>query len=158
MELADSTLKYTPFPTAFKQVKGSVGNIETEATSTYFADQILITISQHGCLSQWIEVPISSSVAASFTKLGAQYTQFPSGNGDDEMELPESHLTPKTLLGSGGEQRENIAHLFAMNIASSIVKKNPEECRTILVGLGLEKVVLQREDFFDMMELLHVII
>jgi proteasome assembly chaperone 3 len=72
--------------------------------------------------------------------------------------LPMAHLTPKTLLGAGGDQRETIGHLYASQIATAIMKRNPEETRTVLVGFGLEKVDTERETFFDLIELVHKVI
>jgi proteasome assembly chaperone 3 len=72
--------------------------------------------------------------------------------------LPLGHLTPKTLLGAGGEQRETVGHLYASQIASAIATRNPEETRTVLVGLGLQKLDMEREAFFDLMELIQNVI
>jgi proteasome assembly chaperone 3 len=72
--------------------------------------------------------------------------------------LPLGHLTPKTLLGAGGEQRETLGHLYASQIASVIATRNPEETRTVVVGLGLQKVDMEREAFFDLLELLQKVI
>jgi proteasome assembly chaperone 3 len=72
--------------------------------------------------------------------------------------LPLGHLTPKTLLGAGGEQRETIGQLCASQIASAIATRNPEETRTVLVGLGLQKVDMEREAFFDFLELVQQVI
>lgn len=72
--------------------------------------------------------------------------------------LPLGHLNPKTLLGAGGEQRETMGHLYASQIASTISTKNPEETRTVLVGLGLLKVELERESFFDVLELVQKVV
>jgi proteasome assembly chaperone 3 len=72
--------------------------------------------------------------------------------------LPLGHLTPKTLIGGGGEQRETLGHLYASQIASIIATRNPEETRTVVVGLGLLKVDMEREAFFDMLELLQKVI
>ena len=72
--------------------------------------------------------------------------------------LPLGHLNPKTLLGAGGEQRETMGHLYASQIASTISTKNPEETRTVLVGLGLLKVELDRESFFDVLELVQKVL
>jgi proteasome assembly chaperone 3 len=72
--------------------------------------------------------------------------------------LPLAHLTPKTLLGAGGEQRETLGHLYASQIASVIATRNPEENRTVVVGLGLQKVDMEREAFFDLLELLQKVI
>lgn len=72
--------------------------------------------------------------------------------------LPLGHLSPKTLMGSGGEQRETLGHLYASQIASVIATRNPEESRTVIVGLGLQKLDMDRDAFFDMLELLQNII
>lgn len=72
--------------------------------------------------------------------------------------LPLGHLTPKTLIGAGGEQRETMGQLYASQIASTISTKNPEETRTVLVGLGLRKVELERESFFDVLELVQKVL
>lgn len=72
--------------------------------------------------------------------------------------LPLGHLSPKTLIGAGGEQRETLGHLYSAQIASLISTRNPEETRTVMVGLGLQKIDMEREAFFDMMELLQKVI
>jgi proteasome assembly chaperone 3 len=95
-----------------------------------------------------IQVPLSSASPTAFD------TALPS---DKEDMLPLGHLTPKTLLGAGGEQRETIGHLYASQIASTIATRNPEETRTVLVGLGLQKVDMERETFFDLLELIQKI-
>ncbi|TVY85759.1 hypothetical protein LAWI1_G006756, partial [Lachnellula willkommii] len=72
--------------------------------------------------------------------------------------LPLGHLTPKTLLGAGGDQRETMGHLYATQIASAIATRDPEETRTVMVGFGLEKVDMARETFFDLIELVQKVI
>jgi proteasome assembly chaperone 3 len=96
-----------------------------------------------------IQVPLSSASPTAFD------TALPSENEDM---LPLGHLTPKTLLGAGGEQRETMGHLYASQIASVIATRNPEETRTVVVGLGLQKVDMDREAFFDLLELIQKII
>lgn len=95
-----------------------------------------------------VQVPLSSASPTSFD------TALPS---DGDM-LPLGHLTPKTLLGAGGEQRETVGHLYASQIATTIATRNPEETRTVLVGFGLHKVDLDREAFFDLLELVQKVI
>lgn len=67
--------------------------------------------------------------------------------------LPSNHLTPKTLVGVGSEERETFGHLYASQIASHLALRNPDERRTLLLGLGLEKVEGGGEAFFDLLEL-----
>jgi proteasome assembly chaperone 3 len=96
-----------------------------------------------------IQVPLSSASRTNFE------TALPAEGSDM---LPLGHLTPKTLLGAGGERRETIGHLYASQIASNIATRNPEETRTVLVGLGLQKVDMEREAFFDLIELVQQVV
>ncbi len=64
-----------------------------------------------------------------------------------------AHLSPKTLLGGSTSERETVGQLYATQIASAIVTRNPEEKRTVLVGLGLSSVKVNREVFFDTIDL-----
>lgn len=68
--------------------------------------------------------------------------------------LPSLHLTPKTLLGGGGEEREALGQLYAAQIASHLALRNPEDRRTLVLGLGLSKFDSESRDaFFDVLEL-----
>ncbi|RDW89143.1 hypothetical protein BP6252_01175 [Coleophoma cylindrospora] len=145
----DGEIESTAYPAVSKQAGGLVNGTQTDVSSVYFADKILITISQGGRLSQWIHVPLSS---ASPTNME---TALP---GIDSDMLPLGHLTPKTLMGAGGEQRETIGHLYASQIASIIATRDPEETRTVLVGLGLQKLESNRDAFFDLLELIQKVI
>ena len=74
--------------------------------------------------------------------------------GDDEDGLlPLTHLTPRTLLGGSSSERETIGQLYATQIASAILSKDPGESRTVLLGLGLMGTEVRRESFFDLVEL-----
>jgi proteasome assembly chaperone 3 len=72
--------------------------------------------------------------------------------------LPSNHLTPKTLVGVGGEERETLGHLYASQIASHLALRDPNERRTLLLGLGLEKVEGNGEAFFDLLELVQQVL
>jgi hypothetical protein len=50
----DGGVEAARFPAATKQAVGLVNGAQTDVTSVYFADKILITISQGGRLSQWV--------------------------------------------------------------------------------------------------------
>ncbi|GAW19017.1 hypothetical protein ANO14919_085010 [Xylariales sp. No.14919] len=76
----------------------------------------------------------------------------------NESLLPMSHLTPKTLLGGGGEERESMAQLYAVQIASYIVRRDSDERRTLVVGLGLQSLRQDREAFFDVLELMQKVL
>lgn len=68
--------------------------------------------------------------------------------------LPSTHLTPKTLLGGGGEERETLGQLYAAQLASAISLRSPDDRRTLVLGLGLKTMdTADREAFFDLLEL-----
>ncbi|THV55159.1 hypothetical protein BGAL_0013g00440 [Botrytis galanthina] len=155
----------SPFPARSQTASAKVNGIDTNVTCLYFADKILITITQGGRLGQWIQIPLTSASPTSYD------TSIPlpsasndigdgNGNGGGNMILPLEHLTPRTLLGAGGEKRERIGHLYASQIGSMILGRDPEERRTVLVGLGLELGEKdaregEREGYFDLLELVQ---
>lgn len=57
------------------------------------------------------------------------------------------------MLGGSTSEREVMGQLYATQIADAITLKNPEEARTLVVGLGLGKDEATREQFFDLLEL-----
>lgn len=68
--------------------------------------------------------------------------------------LPSVHLEPKTLVGGGGQDRETIGQLYAAQIASHLALRNPDDRRTLVLGIGLQKFDPEsREGFFDIIEL-----
>ena len=49
-----AAIENTPFPAVKKLATGLVNGTETQVSSIYFTDKILITITQGGRLSQWV--------------------------------------------------------------------------------------------------------
>ncbi|KAI2608864.1 uncharacterized protein GGS25DRAFT_293809 [Hypoxylon fragiforme] len=133
-----------PFPAQSKSTIGPIDDIPTEASVLYFSDKILVTLSQEGRLSQWIQIPLSAPSPATVNMALANNNL-----------LPLSHLTPKTLLGGGGEERESLAQLYAVQIASHIARRDSDESRTLVVGLGLKTLKPDRDSFFDVIELIQ---
>ncbi|KAI4863244.1 hypothetical protein F4820DRAFT_427748 [Hypoxylon rubiginosum] len=136
-----------PFPAQSKSATGPIDGVPTEASVLQFSDKILVTLSQEGRLSQWIQVPLSSPSSATVDMALANANL-----------LPMSHLTPKTLLGGGGEERESLAQLYAVQIASHIARRDSEERRTLVIGLGLKTLKPDREAFFDVLELVQKVL
>ncbi|KAF4449801.1 hypothetical protein F53441_6996 [Fusarium austroafricanum] len=147
--MASVDVREEPFPSRSREVSGLVNGVATEITSTSFADKILITISQEGRLAQWIQVPLTGSSA------GVVEMNLP---GSNKGLLPSTHLTPTTLLGGGGEARETLGQLYAAQIASQICLRSPNDRRILVLGLGLSKMDLEREAFFDLLELVQKIL
>ncbi|KAI4240004.1 MAG: hypothetical protein LQ352_007740 [Teloschistes flavicans] len=145
---ASVSIPSASYPATTKQAAGHIDGILTDVTSTIFSDKILVTITQGGRLAQWIHVPLEGSNATATD----QY--LPSATAEDNL-LPMAHLTPKTLLGASNSERETIGQLYAAQIASFIANKNPDEKRTVLIGLGLNKAEASREDFYNVVDLVR---
>lgn len=168
--MATETLKQEPFPVRTREATGLIGTTPTEVTRVDFTDKILLTISQGGRLSQWVSldtptsmhththtrtenanIPLQIQVPLTVTPSTAVELPLPSSTTGL---LPSTHLTPSTLLGGGGETRETYGHLYAAQIASHISLRDRDDRRTLVVGMGLERVEDGgREAFFDLVEL-----
>lgn len=96
-----------------------------------------------------IHVPLVHSANANFAD---QHIAASSSDGEDSL-LPSTHLTPTTLLGGSTSERETIGQLYATQIASAIVMKDPQEQRTVVVGLGLIKFEANRDTFYDIIDM-----
>ncbi|KAK4227116.1 hypothetical protein QBC38DRAFT_207163 [Podospora fimiseda] len=140
----DATPRAEPFPAPSKKITGLVGGVATEIESISFSDTIMIMISQGGRLAQWVQVPLSapSSATVDMALPGAGLSA-----------LPSTHLTPSTLLGGGNESRDTLGHLHAGQIASQLALRDPDDKRTLLLGLGLESAEGSGDAFFDLLEL-----
>ncbi|VUC22677.1 unnamed protein product [Clonostachys rosea] len=137
------------FPAPSRAISGLVDNISTEIARVDFSDKILLTISQEGRLAQWVQVPLTGS-ASSVVEMSLP--------GTARGLLPSTHLTPSTLLGGGGEERETVGQLYAAQIASQISLRSPDDRRVLVLGLGLGKVSPEREAFFDLLELVQQVL
>ncbi|KAL8656195.1 MAG: hypothetical protein Q9226_002752 [Calogaya cf. arnoldii] len=145
---APTNIPATYYPATTRQAAGHIDGILTDVMSSSFSDKIMVTITQRGRLAQWVNVPLD------VTNPSATDQYLPSATGEDSL-LPMTHLTPKTLLGGATEERETLGHLYAAQIASLIASKNPEEKRTVMVGLGLSKAEASREDFYNTIDLVR---
>jgi hypothetical protein len=58
MGLDGGDVEHSSFPAATKQAAGLVNGAQTNVSSVYFTDKILITVSQGGRLSQWVHLTI----------------------------------------------------------------------------------------------------
>jgi proteasome assembly chaperone 3 len=53
-EKEDYTVSTTPYPARIKHSSALINNIPTTATSIYFADKIMVTVTQNGRLAHWV--------------------------------------------------------------------------------------------------------
>ncbi|KAL5614505.1 hypothetical protein BROUX41_004608 [Berkeleyomyces rouxiae] len=137
------------YPIKGHTVVAEVNGTPTEACSRVFKDKVMITLSQEGRLAQWIQVPIRAT-PASMAGLTITHPR-------QDM-LPGSHITPVTLLGGGGSEREAAGHLLASQIANYISLKSPEDDRTMVLGLGLKELEATQAGLFDVLELVQKVI
>jgi len=70
-------------------------------------------------------------------------------------DLPIPHFTASTILGGGSEERSNVGQLLATKIASKIVGKAPGEGRLLVIGLGLEREKMAKEEFGQLLGLVE---
>jgi proteasome assembly chaperone 3 len=133
------------FPSPSRTAAGTIGGYQTTATLTSFTDKHLLTLTQDGRLSHWVQVPLSASTP------GGDAAHVPRAGGGPL--LPSTHLTATTLLGGGGGDRETLGQLYAAHVASQLALRDPEDRRTLLVGFGLCDYRAEREVFFDVLEL-----
>ncbi|MCJ1363242.1 hypothetical protein MMC16_002349 [Acarospora aff. strigata] len=135
-----------PYPANTKQAAGIINGVRTEVMSVSFSDKVMVTIVQGGRLAQWIHVPLDSNNPN-------QADQALSADSVEDGLLPLPYLTPITLLGGADPDREMLGRLYGTQIASAIATKNPADNRVVVVGLGLNTIKLDRDAFFDIMEL-----
>ncbi|OJD22221.1 hypothetical protein ACJ73_06434 [Blastomyces percursus] len=135
-----------PFPASTRQAAGVLGGVSIEVMSVSFSDKILVTISQNRKLGQWLHVPLENSNPGT-----NGYHTLPNPNEDGLLPLP--NFTATSVLGARGTQRETVGQLYACQIATAIVTKNPNEKRLLVVGLGLEQPDLDRDIFFGVIDL-----
>ncbi|KAJ4389344.1 hypothetical protein N0V93_006811 [Gnomoniopsis smithogilvyi] len=143
--MASTEVNKEPFPAPSRQANGEVNGIPTEVSCINFADKIVVTVSQDGRLAQWVQVPLSAPSPA-LVEMALPRAEL--------SLLPSVHLDPKTLVGGGGQERETVGQLYAAQIASHLALRNPDDKRTLLLGLGLRAFDSEnREGFFDLIEL-----
>jgi proteasome assembly chaperone 3 len=100
-----------------------------------------------------VHVPLESNLP------DGENVPFPTnGGGDDGAEedtgmLPMAQLTATTMLGGTVAERDAVGQMYAAQIASSIKGRDAGEKRTLVVGLGLAKAEVDREEFVGIMEL-----
>ncbi|KAH7125597.1 hypothetical protein B0J11DRAFT_310103 [Dendryphion nanum] len=140
-----------PFPAKTSTATLDIKNISTTATTVYFADKILLTITQNGRLAHWVHVPLDISATDSSLTSNPYLEQDEDAPASDL--LPSHHLTATTVLGGTIPELDILGQTLATQIASAILTRDSAEKRMLVLGMGLDKTMSQREEFSNLVGL-----
>ncbi|PSN70751.1 hypothetical protein BS50DRAFT_570256 [Corynespora cassiicola Philippines] len=147
----DYVVAPAPFPAKTLSTTERIKGKETSATTMYFADKIMITISQDGRLAHWVHVPLDVSATDD------SITSNPYVDRDDDEPssdlLPMHHLTATTILGGTVQELDVLGQTLSTQIGSAIKTRNPSETRMLVMGLGLDKSMSGREEYSELVGL-----
>ncbi|KAJ8113654.1 hypothetical protein OPT61_g4261 [Boeremia exigua] len=150
--MATATEEYTitpaPFPARSKVASSSINGLDTTVTFMSFADKILITVTQQGRLAHWVHVPLDISATDASTTSQSYYDRDDDDPNSDL--LPMHHLTATTILGGTIPELEVLGQTLATQIASAIKTQNDRETRMVVLGMGLDKSMSEREAFSNL--------
>ncbi|KAF2710669.1 hypothetical protein K504DRAFT_500609 [Pleomassaria siparia CBS 279.74] len=149
--LGDYEVTPTPYPVRSNSSSATIKGADTTATTVYFADKILVTVTQHGRLAHWVHVPLDISAT------DHSLTTNPYSDQDEDVPnsdlLPMHHLTATTVLGGTIPELEVLGQTLATQIASAIKTRDARETRMVVVGMGLDKSMCAREEFSELVGL-----
>lgn len=149
----DPTRVTIPYPAPTRLASATIASIPTHITHMSFADKIMITITQNGKLAQWLTVPLQADNPTSSDPHFNLARDTEGEGGDSDALLPVTRFQPRILMGAGGTERETVGQLYASQIASLITMRNAGEGRALMLGLGLERAVLSRDGFLEVLDL-----
>lgn len=72
--------------------------------------------------------------------------------------LPLHHLTGTTILGGTIPELEILGQTLATQIASAIKTRDERETRMVVLGMGLDKTMAQRDEFSELIGLVLEVI
>jgi proteasome assembly chaperone 3 len=72
--------------------------------------------------------------------------------------LPMHHLTATTILGGTVAELDVLGQTLATQIASAIKTRDDRETRMVVVGMGLDKSMVRREAFSEVVGLVLEVI
>ena len=164
------------FPAPTRTASALIDGFTTDAMMINFTDKLLFTICQNGRLAHWVCFPFykyinvymyfllnmqtASQVHVPLDSHTLDHPSIPRANAtydnntDENTDMmPMTHITATTILGGTIPELDTMGQLCATQIASAVLTKNPEERRTVVVGLGLQRATTSRNEYFDLVEL-----
>ncbi|KAF1844813.1 uncharacterized protein K460DRAFT_354690 [Cucurbitaria berberidis CBS 394.84] len=145
-----------PYPARTKVASSTIKGIETTATVVNFTDKILITVTQNGRLAHWVHVPLDIAT----TDASMNYNPYLDRDDEDPTSdlLPMHHLTATTILGGTIPELDVLGQTIATQVASAIKTRDERETRMVVIGLGLDKNMVGREEFGELVGVLLQVI
>ncbi|KAK3216891.1 hypothetical protein GRF29_1g1289136 [Pseudopithomyces chartarum] len=141
-----------PFPAPGKTSTATIASHPTTASTLYFADKIVITVTQNGRLAHWTHVPLDLSATDSTLTHQPSFDHSTSDDPPSDL-LPLHHLTATTILGGTNADIDVLASTLATTLASAIKTRNERELRTVVLGTGLDKSMGGRAEFSELVGL-----
>ncbi|KAJ4287582.1 hypothetical protein N0V90_012285 [Kalmusia sp. IMI 367209] len=144
-------IRQAAFPAPTKTSTATIHGFPTTATTLYFADKILVTVTQNGRLAHWVHVPLDIAATDDSLMSNPYHDRDPDDPSSDL--LPMHQLTATTILGGTVPELDVLGQTLATNIASAIKTRNERELRTVVLGTGLDKSMSGREEFSELVGL-----
>jgi proteasome assembly chaperone 3 len=164
----DYVVTPTAYPARTKTSSSSIKGLQTTATTVNFADKILITVTQNGRLAHWVcepcfgnssatnkrfQVHVPLDIAATDGSMVAN-SYLDREDGDPESDLlPMHHLTATTILGGTIPELDILGQTLATQVATALKTRDERETRTVVLGMGLDKSMIGREEFSELVGL-----
>ncbi|KAL5117088.1 hypothetical protein ACEQ8H_005047 [Pleosporales sp. CAS-2024a] len=147
----DYRVTRAPYPAHTKTTASTIQGLTTVATTVYFADKIVITVTQDGRLAHWVHIPLD--VAATDASMTSK--AYLDGEDDDASSdlLPMHHLTATNILGGTMPELDILGQTLATQTASAIKTRDEGETRLVVLGMGLDMSMVSRQNFSDVIGL-----
>ncbi|EMD87664.1 hypothetical protein COCC4DRAFT_134469 [Bipolaris maydis ATCC 48331] len=144
------------YPAHTKTATVTINGLETTATAISFADKVLITVTQQGRLAHWVHVPLDiTATDASVTS--NSYLERDEEDPNSDL-LPMHQLTATTILGGTIPELDTLGQTLATQVASAIKQRDERESRMVVLGMGLDKSMVGRGAFSELVGLVLGII
>ncbi|KAF2262930.1 hypothetical protein CC78DRAFT_519431 [Lojkania enalia] len=143
----------TPYPASTKSSLAYIRGTETIATTRYFSDKIMVTVSQKGRLAHWVHIPLDISATDNTLTATPYIEQDSDDDNPPSTLLPSHHLTATTILGGTQPALSILGQTIATQIASLITMRDATEKRMVVVGMGLERDMRGREEYSQLVGL-----
>jgi proteasome assembly chaperone 3 len=104
-------------------------------------------------LADYIQVHVPLDISATDASMASNpYLERDDDDPNSDL-LPMHHLTATTILGGTVPELEVLGQTLATQIASAIKTRDERETRMVVVGMGLDKGMVARMEFSELVGL-----